>query len=89
MNGLEKIASEKLEKWFWTFKHKLVDDFPEYRITFDYLITDANQNNLLYKMFETAYEELESVGVSKGGLNNLILTDYIKSLEYGYNKWLK
>jgi hypothetical protein len=88
MKDKEEIAKENIEKWFLVFKEKLVDDFTEYRITFDYLISEANDNGLLYNMFETSYQELENVATTKGGFDNLILTDYIKSFEYGFNKWI-
>jgi hypothetical protein len=38
-------------------------------------------------MLETSYKELEDKSLTKGGFDNLIVTDYIKSLEYGFNKW--
>jgi len=88
MKDREEIAKQNIEKWFLVFKEKLVDDFTEYRITFDYLIREANDNGLLYNMFETSYQELENVATTKGGFDNLIVTDYIKSFEYGFNKWI-
>jgi hypothetical protein len=84
----QQIAQENIEKWFFTYKEKLVDDFTEYQNTFDYLITAANDNGVLYNMLETSYGLLEDVALSKGGFNNLILTDYIKTLEHGFNTWI-
>jgi hypothetical protein len=83
----KEIAKKNIEEWFITFKEKLVDDFSEYRITFDYLITIANEDGVLYNVLETAYAELEGKSLIKGGFGNLIVTDYIKSLEHGFNTW--
>jgi hypothetical protein len=87
MKDNQETAKENIEKWFFTFKERLVDDFTEYQITFDYLVTVANDNGFLYNMLETSYKELEDKSLTKGGFDNLIVTDYIKSLEYGFNKW--
>lgn len=85
----QQTAKQNIEKWFWTFKGKLVDDFSEYRITFDYLISEANDSGLLYNMLETSYNDLEVKATKKGGFGNLIVTDYIKSIEFGFNTWIK
>ncbi len=50
MKDREEIAKQNIEKWFLVFKEKLVDDFTEYRITFDYLISEANDNGLEAQM---------------------------------------
>jgi hypothetical protein len=83
----DEIAKKNIEVWFTTFKEKLVDDFSEYRIMFDYLITFANEDGVLYNVLETSYAELEGKALTKGGFDNLIVTDYIKSLEHGFKTW--
>jgi hypothetical protein len=85
----QEIAKKNIEKWFQTFKEKLVDDFPEYRLTFDFLISDAYEKDLLYNVFETAYDNLIQIGAFKGGADNLRCSDYLKALENAYNKWVK
>ena len=82
-------AKQNLEKWFYIFKEKLVDDYPEYRITFDYIITDTNEKDLLYRTFEAAFIRLEEIAKIKGGRNNLFIRDYLDSLEFGYNLYTK
>lgn len=85
----EEEAKQNLEKWFSIFKEKLVDDYPEYRITFDYLISDANDKNLLYYVFKIAFLKLTIIGERKGGMNNLFVRDYLDSLEFSYNCFIK
>lgn len=82
----QEETENKLHSWFWKFKHKLVDDFPEYRTAFDYMVGNANDYGLLYEVMEFANMYLEE---KKGGLNDLIVTDYLEALEYGYNEWIK
>jgi hypothetical protein len=82
----KQTANENIEKWFYTFKEKLVDDFPEYRKTFDSIIVEAYEKNLLYQMMETAYYRLTSLGENKGGFDYLFITDYINVLEFAYEK---
>jgi hypothetical protein len=79
-------AVNNLHKWFWIFKHKLVDDFPEYRTAFDYIVSNADEHGVLYEVMEFADIYLEE---KRGGLNDLIVTDYLEALEYGYNEWVK
>lgn len=85
----QEKAVSNLHKWFWTFKNKLVNDFPEYRMTFDYIVGKSNDEGLLYEVMEFAFLHLEVEADKKGGENNLIVTDYIQALEYGYNEWIK
>jgi len=85
----QEKAENKLYNWFWTFKHKLVDDFPEYRKNFDYMVSNSNEHSLLYEVMEFAYRYLEIEGGNKGGIDNLMVTDYLEALEYGYNEWIK
>jgi hypothetical protein len=85
----QEIAEKNVRNWFWTFKHKLVDDFPEFQSTFDKVVTDSNEHGLLYEVFEFAFRYLEVEGEGKGGMNNLDLTDYLQALDYGYGEWIK
>jgi hypothetical protein len=85
----QEKAVSNLHNWFWTFKHKLVDDFPEYHTTFDYIVGNSDSYGLLYEVMEFAFRYLEIEANSKGGEDNLIVTDYVQALEYGYNEWVK
>jgi len=85
----KEIAENNLHKWFWLFKHKLVDDYPEYSKTFDYMIGNADENGVLYEVMEFAYRYLQVDTVLKGGEDNLMITDYLKALDYGYDEWVK
>ena len=85
----KEIAENNLHKWFWLFKHKLIDDYPEYSKTFDYMIGNADENGVLYEVMEFAYRYLQVDTVLKGGEDNLMITDYLKALDYGYDEWVK
>jgi hypothetical protein len=85
----KEIAENNLHEWFWLFKHKLVDDYPEYSKTFDYMIGNADENGVLYEVMEFAYRYLQVDTVLKGGEDNLMITDYLKALDYGYDEWVK
>jgi hypothetical protein len=85
----KEIAVNNLLEWFWLFKHKLVDDYPEYSKTFDYMIGSADENGVLYEVMEFAYRHLQVDTVLKGGEDNLMITDYLKALDYGYDEWVK
>lgn len=83
-------ASEKLiRKWFWTFGEKLTEEYPEYKPTFEYIVSNSHDNGLLWEVLEFAYRHLEVDSELKGGMDNLIVTDYLNALEYGYNEWIK
>jgi hypothetical protein len=82
----QEKAVNNLHKWFWKFKHKLVDDFPEYHKTFDYIVANSDENSVLYEVMEFANIYLEE---KKGGLSDLTVIDYLEALEYGYNEWVK
>jgi hypothetical protein len=85
----KEIAENNLHEWFWLFKHKLVDDYPEYSKTFDYMIGSADENGVLYEVMEFAYRYLQVDTELKGGEDNLMITDYLKALDYGYDEWVK
>ena len=85
----KEIAENNLHEWFWLFKHKLVDDYPEYSKTFDYMIGSADENGVLYEVMEFAYRHLQVDTELKGGDDNLMITDYLKALDYGYDEWVK
>ena len=82
------IAESQLQNWFWAFKEKLVDEFPEYHRTFDYVVLNADNNGVLYEVMEFAYRYLEVESELKGGWDNLIVTDYIQAIDYGYMEWV-
>ena len=54
----QQTAESNLHEWFWLFKHKLVDDYPEFSETFDYMVGNANDRGLLYEVMEFAYRHL-------------------------------
>jgi hypothetical protein len=85
----KEIAENNLHEWFWLFKHKLVDDYPEYSKTFDHMIGSADENGVLYEVMEFAYRYLQVDTELKGGEDNLMITDYLKALDYGYDEWVK
>jgi hypothetical protein len=85
----QEVAQTNLEKWFWEFKHKMVDEFSEYQITFDYIVNNSFENNVLYEVMEFSYLHLEIDADKKGGWGNLIITDYLNAIEYGYMEWVK
>jgi hypothetical protein len=74
---------------FWKFHNKLVEEFPEYRSIFDQIVTEAQQYGLLWEVLEFADIDLGVIADSKGGANNLLATDYLEALEYGYSEWIK
>lgn len=84
----EKLESN-LHNWFWMFKHKMVDEFPEYHVTFDYIVGNSDENEVLYEVMEFAYRHLEVDSELKGGWDNLIITDYLNAIDYGYMEWVK
>ena len=84
----EKLESN-LHNWFWMFKHKMVDEFPEYHGTFDYIVGNSDENEVLYEVMEFAYRHLEVDSELKGGWDNLIITDYLNAIDYGYMEWVK
>lgn len=69
-----------IKKRFNIFKTKLVDENPEYRKSFDKIISDAYDNNALWELLESAEKNLKSIIKKKAGINNLIITDYYKAL---------
>jgi len=85
----QQTAENNLHEWFWLFKHKLVDDYPEYSTTFDFIAANADEKRVLYEVMEFAYRHLQVEAELKGGEDNLIITDYLKALDYGYDEWIK
>lgn len=69
-----------IKKRFNIFKTKLVDENPEYRKSFDKIISDAYDNNALWELLESAEKNLKSIIKKKAGINNLIISDYYKAL---------
>ena len=85
----QQTAENNLHEWFWLFKHKLVDEFPEYQPTFDYIVGSADEDGALYEVMEFAYRHLEVDSELKGGWDNLIIADYLNAIDYGYMEWVK
>jgi hypothetical protein len=88
-NMTQQTAESNLHEWFWLFKHKLVDEYPEFSETFDYMVGNANDHGLLYEVMEFAYRHLQVEAALEGGEDNLTITDYLKALDYGYDEWIK
>jgi hypothetical protein len=86
---MKQTAVNNLHEWFWLFKHKLVDDYPEYSKTFDFIIGNADSVGVLYEVMEFAYRHLEVEMELKNGEDNLTVTDYLEALDYGYDEWVK
>lgn len=82
-------AKVNIKNWFWSFKEKLVDEYPEYHSSFDKIVSVANRNEVVYEVFEFANRHLEVDAELKGGIDNLSPTDYMNALEYGCNEWVK
>ena len=85
----QQTAENNLHEWFWLFKHKLVDEFPEYQPTFDYIVGSADGDGVLYEVMEFAYRYLQVEAELRGGEDNLTITNYLKALDYGYDEWKK
>lgn len=85
----QEVAESNLHKWFWTFKEKMVDEFPEYSGTFDYVVINSDECGVLYEVMEFAYRYLEVECELKGGFDNLNITDYLQAIDYGYMEWVK
>jgi len=48
----KEVAQSNLERWFWDFKYKMVDEYPEYHHTFDYIVGNSNDNGVLYELIK-------------------------------------
>jgi hypothetical protein len=67
---------------FYTFKNKLVDEYPEYKESFETIISDAYDNNCLWHLLEKADNNLKELIKNKGGIDNLLGKDYYNALWY-------
>lgn len=85
----QQTAENNLHKWFWLFKCKIVDEYPEYRSAFDYIVHNSDDKGVLYEVMEFAYRHLQVEAALEGGEDNLTITDYLKALDYGYDEWIK
>jgi hypothetical protein len=85
----KELSEETIRLRFWTFADKLTNEYPEYKPTFEYIISDSHDNGLLWEVLEFAYRHLEVDSELKGGMENLGVYDYLTALEYGYNEWIK
>lgn len=85
----KEVAQSNLEKWFWDFKYKMVDEYPEYQKTFDYIVGNSDDKGVLYEVMEFANRFLEVESELKGGFDNLSITDYLQAIDYGYTEWVK
>jgi hypothetical protein len=84
----QQTAENNLHKWFWVFKHKMVDDFPEYHSTFDLIAGNADSNGVLYEVLEFAYRHLKVEAELRGGMDNLSIIDYSTAMDYAYEEWV-
>lgn len=86
---MDKITSEELIRFrFWNFHSKLVEEYPEYRLLFDTIVSNAQDNGLLWEVLEFAQLYLEA-DIEMYGMYNLNVSNYIEALEYGYSEWVK
>lgn len=85
----KEVAQSNLEKWFWDFKYKMVDEYPEYQKTFDYIVGNSDDNGVLYEVMEFANRFLEVESELKGGEEYLTITDYLQAIDYGYMEWVQ
>lgn len=76
----ENQAKILIVERFNTFKFKLVDENPEYRKSFDEIISNAYDNGLLWDLLENAINNLNEIIVKKGGVNNLLTKDYYNAI---------
>jgi hypothetical protein len=84
-----EVAESNLNKWFWLFKYKMVDEYPEYHRTFDYIVGNSDDNGVLYEVMEFAHRHLEVDSELKGGWDNLNITDYLHAIDYGFMEWVE
>lgn len=86
---LKSRREEELNKWFWTFKHKLVDEYPEYRIIFDTIVGRSDDNDTLYEVMELGYRYLEIERDIRryNSIEELTVIDYVNALNEGYERW--
>lgn len=77
----ETKEQKLIKKRFNIFKSKLVDENPEYRTSFDKIISEAYDNNQLWELLENAEKNLKSIIEKKAGINNLSVSDYYNALE--------
>ena len=78
-----EVAESNLQKWFWVFKDKMVDEFPEYHGTFDYIVSTSDELGVLYEVMEFAYRHLELDADERGGIDNLTISYYLNAIDYG------
>lgn len=76
----ETKEQKLIKKRFNIFKSKLVDENPEYRKSFDKIISEAYDNNNLWDLLERAEQNLNLIILSKYGVNNLTASDYYSAL---------
>lgn len=83
----KETAEKNLSKWFWLFKYKMVDEYPEYHGAFDYVVGNSDDRGVLYEVMEFAHKHLEIESELKGGWDNLNISDYLNAIDYGYMSW--
>ena len=82
-------AENNIRKWFWAFKHKLVDDYPEYTTKFNSYVTKASESKVLYEVMEFAYMYLEVKSDLEGvSTDKLDVGSYVEAFDYGYKEWV-
>lgn len=76
----ETKEQKLIKKRFDIFKSKLVDENPEYRKSFDKIISEAYDNNNLWELLEGAEKNLNLIIEKRAGINNLRISDYYNAL---------
>jgi hypothetical protein len=72
---------------FWVFHTKLVEEYPEYRPLFDYVVYNAQEAGVLWEVLEFAQYHLDSFG--GGDAEDLSVHSFVEALEYGFSEWVK
>jgi hypothetical protein len=86
---MDKLKAETLiRNRFWNFHSKLVEDFPQYRLRFDYIVSESQDRGVLWEVLEFAQYHLEA-DIEIVGFENISTSNYATALEYGYLEWIK
>lgn len=83
----KRKAERLIEYRFWNFHSKLVEEHPQYRLMFDKIVSDAQDNGLLWEVLELAQYHLEA-DIKIHGFENISTSNYATALEYGYLEWV-
>ena len=84
----KRKAERLIEYRFWNFHSKLVEEHPQYRLMFDKIVSDAQDNGLLWEVLELAQYHLDS-DIDLKGENNITIDNNLEAIEYSYSQWVK